>query len=342
MYKIGEYKDKIIKCLNDIERGTVYLNKGGRFDQTKDAEEFFRGLLNLFFSWNLKALNTEVDPNYEGADLGDITKRIAVQITSESSSDKVQDSILGFKNKCLTDGYAELYILMYKGKGDFPRANFAKTVDSTFVFEKSKHILDLSDLCTKIKDAEFETYIEPIYIYLDRTVGVNYCGLDTSIDDLGIIGEIYEFIQKKKPNSTTDFKTISSLSSINLIPKIKLNFPKEQQDHLNRLILKVWDKKEIVKDFIEREIEDDELSVNELIFQIQSDFCELRGSDKPDAKIEDISIMKELAIKYIPDKKTKNPNYIANAESLVFYFFEFCYIGDKTIKCKLEQPTLFD
>lgn len=342
MFKIGEYKDKIIKCLYDLERETIFNNKAGRFDHTKDAEEFYRGLLNLFFNWNLMGLNTEKDPNYEGADLGDISKKIAVQITSESTSGKVHDSIKGFKNRSLNDGYAELYIFMYKGKSDFPKADFSRTVDNAFVFDKSKHIIDNTDLCVKIKDAKFEDYIVPIFNYLDKLFGLSYIGLDNANDDLGIIGEIYDFIQENKPKTHTDKETISIISSIDLLPKIRLNFPLEQRDHIKRLMLKTWDKKEIVKEFIERQNQEDEISVTELSFLIQADFCEIRGSYKPDAKIEDIRIIKELSMKYIPDNKARNPNYIANAEALVFYFFEFCYIGDKTLKNEPEQPTLFD
>lgn len=342
MFKIGEYKDKIITRLLDLQQGAIFNNKAGRYDHTKDAEEFYRGLLNLFFNWDLKGLNTEKDPNYEGADLGDISKKIAVQITSESTSDKVHNSIKGFKNRSLNDGYDELYIFMYKGKEDFPRVEFSKTVDSAFVFDKAKHILDNSDLCAKIKDAEYENYIVPIYNYLEKLVGMSYIGLDDLNDDLGIVGEIYDFIQENKPKKTTDKEAISTISSIDLIPKIRLNFPLEQRDHIKRLMLKTWDKKEIVKEFIERQNQEDEISVNELSFLIQADFCEIRGSYKPDAKIEDIRIIKELSMKYLPDSKAKNPNYIANAEALVFYFFEFCYIGDKTLNNKPEQPTLFD
>jgi len=340
MYNIGYFKEKIINCLNDFARYTTFSNKAGYLDPNKDAEEIYRGLLNLFFDWNLKNLNTEKDPNYEGADLGDIEKGIAVQVTSEKDSDKVHDSIKGFKNKSLREGYNELYILMFKGKNDFPRADFAKTVDGAFIFDKSKHIIDHSDLCVKLKDAEFD-YLKAIYDYLDKVVGLSYSGLDEDIDDLGIISEIFDYIQKNKPKKATDINTIISSSGTDLVPKIKLNFSKEQQDSIERLMKKTWDKKEVVGKFIQNQIQEDEISVNELIFQIQEDFCKLRGSDKHDAKIQDISIIQNLSQKYLPERKKKNIAYIANAESLIFYFFEFCYIGDKTEK-QDQQKSLFD
>ena len=340
MLKIGESKEKIINCLLDMERSASFHNKAGRFDHTKDAEEFYRGLLNLFFDWDLKALNTEKDPNYEGADLGDKTRKIAVQITSQNDAQKVHDSINGFKKKCLKEGYEELYVFMYKGKGDFPKVDFSKTVNEAFTFDKSKHILDNSDLCVKLRDAEFDSFINPIYDYLDKTVGLSYSGLDEPVEDLGIIGQIFDFIQENRPKKSIGKEAILVASNMNLTPKINLNFSFEQKDRVTGLMLGTWDKKEIVKDFIERHIQEDDISVNELVYLIQDDFCEIRGSNTPVAKIEDIRSIKDLSLKYIPENRKKNPSYIANAEALIFYFFEFCYIGDKT--STREQKTLFD
>ena len=341
MYNIGIFKEKIINRLKELERCATFSNKAGYFDINKDAEEFYRGLLNLFFGWNLKNLNTEKDPNYEGVDLGDIEMRIAVQVTSENDSDKVHDSIKKFKNKSLREGYNELYVLMFKGKGNFPKVTFAKTVGEAFVFNKPKHIIDHSDLCAKLKDAEFD-YLKAIDDYLDKMVEPSYSGLDEDIDDLGIISELFDYIQKNKPKKATDIYTIVNSSGIDLVPKIKLNFTKEQQDHIERLMKKTWDKKEVVGKFIQNQIQEDEISINELIFQIQADFCKLRGSNKPDAQIQDISIIQNLSQKYLPERKKKNIGYIANAESLIFYFFEFCYIGAKTEKQVHQQKFLFD
>lgn len=237
MYNIGDFKNKIINCLNELERRTTFFNKAGRFDLNKDAEEFYRGLLNLFFDWNLKNLNTEKDPNYEGADLGDIERRIAVQVTSENNSGKVHDSIRGFKTRSLKEGYKELYILMFRGKSNFPRADFAKRANGAFIFDKSKNIIDHSDLCVKLKDAEFD-YLKAIYEYLDKIIGLSYSGLDENIDDLGIISELFDYIQKNKPKKATNIDRIVNSSGIDLVPKIKLNFPKEQQDSIERLMKK--------------------------------------------------------------------------------------------------------
>jgi len=329
MDEIGKYKSEVIEALNNITRVADYSNKAGKFDINKDAEEFYRGLLNLFFGWGLKNANTEKDPNYAGVDLLYLGDKISVQVTSENDSEKVHKSIRGFKDKAMLEGYIELYVLMFKGKGNFPRASFAKTVDNQFVFDKDKHIIDHSDLCAKLKDAEFD-YVEAIWEYLKKWNCLAYGNLDESTDDLGIIGEIFEYIQANKPKKVSSVETISSSASIELIPKIKLNFPTEQQEEISRLIKKTWDKKEIVKQFLEKQIEEDEISVNELAISIQDDYCKIKVSINSDAKIEDIEIIRELSQNYVPDMKKGNIGYVANAEALIFYFFEFCFIGKKT------------
>lgn len=179
MYKIEKYKKKIIACLKDLERNVLFQNAAGFFDVNRTAEEFYRELLNLCYEWSLEHLNTTKDPNYEGADLGDINRKIAVQVTSENDAEKVHKSIEGFKNKSLKDGYNTLYILMFKGKSDFPRANFATTVGGAFKFDRNKHIIDHSDLCAQLKDSKFQK-LKNIHNYLRSTVGHIYSELDTS------------------------------------------------------------------------------------------------------------------------------------------------------------------
>jgi len=226
------------------------------------------------------------------------------------------------------------------GKEEFPRADFARSVDNAFPFDKNKHIIDHSDLCENLRDAEFD-YVESIHKYLEKYGLIAYAGLDESIDDLGIIGEIFEYIQTNKPKAISTVESIFSSANIDLIPKIKLNFTKEQQSEIERLIKKTWDKKEIVKQFLENQIQEDEFSVNELTITIQDNYCNIKGVNDVNAKIEDIGIIRNLASGFLPENKKMNISYIANAEALIFYFFEFCFIGDKTEKQKNQQTSLF-
>lgn len=339
MKELEKFKSEIVEALNNLTRYADYKNRAGRFDVNKDAEEFYRGLLNLFFGWNLKNANSDKNPNFPGVDLLYLGDKIAVQVTSEDNSDKVHQSITGFKNRALKDGYNELYILMFKGKPDFPKADFASTVDDQFSFDKNKHIIDHSDLCAKLRNAEFDS-VKAIWEYLKTWKCIAYDNLDDNFIDLGIIGEIFDYIQTNKPKKLSGDDIIRSSASIELFPKIKLNFPEDQQEEISRFLRKTWDKKEIVRHFLEKQTEEDEISVYELASTIQDDFCKLKECKKSDAKVEDIEIIRKIALLYLPDIKKGNIGYVANAEALVLYFFEFCFIGKKTKENP--QKSLFD
>lgn len=345
MKVLSEYKKDIIEALNHIALISEAHNKAGMFDINKDAEEFYRGLLNLFYGWDLKNANTEKDPNYEGVDLLCMNSKIAVQVTSEKNSEKIHKSIKGFKNRALKEGYTELYILMFKGKQEFPRADFTSSVGDCFVFDKDKHIIDHSDLCAKLKDAEFDD-VKAIWRYLRKWNFFSYDSFDSfSENDLGIIAEIFNYIEAHRPKKLSSREAILSTAHINLIPKIKINFPIEQKNEIDRLIMRLWDKKETVEKFLQKEIEEDEVSVNELTLTIQEHYCEIKNNKDNEAKIEDIKIIRSLidycVETYLPENKRNHIGYKANMEAIIIYFFEFCFIGKKT---ENEPPpkSLFD
>ena len=61
------------------------------------AEQFVAGLLNIKNEWDLKNLNSNY-ANFPAVDLGDSTNRVAVQVTSTKTSDKISHT-LDFANK---------------------------------------------------------------------------------------------------------------------------------------------------------------------------------------------------------------------------------------------------
>lgn len=168
---ITKYKRTILRILLEIERTATFENKAGRFNINKDAEEFYRGLLNLFYGWKLKGLNTDDNPNNAGVDLGDSASGIAVQVTSEKTSAKIHDSIKGFVTECLPNGYKKLYVLMFRGKPEFPKVNFSTSTRGKFEFDKSAHIIDNTDLAKKIANLEFDT-LKAIYDYLNEATNL--------------------------------------------------------------------------------------------------------------------------------------------------------------------------
>jgi hypothetical protein len=342
MDKIGKYESEIVEALINIVRYAEYKNKAGKFDINNDAEEFYRVLLLLFYGWKLgKNANTEVDPYYVGVDLlflGEDGNKIAVQVTSENDSEKVHKSIRGFKDKAFKNGYTELYILMFKGKQNFPKADFATTVDGKFDFNKSKHIIDHSDLCAKLKGAEFD-FIENIWKYLKKWGCLAYSNLDSSIDDLGIIGEIFEFLFDNTPKKSSVHSLDSDVFA-KLIVKVPLNFPEEQQNRLSDMIRNTTDKRLLAQKYLQEY--EDELKILDLREWIQTKYCEIRGINNHEEPINDIGFLENLVSAILPTNRKNNSHYQGNAKAIVLHFFEFCFIGKKTQEEANRQKSLFD
>ncbi len=63
-------------------------SRAGLTDGNKVLEPIVRRTFNALFGWNLINLNTE-QANFPVADLGDRSRRIAIQVTNEASSDKI-------------------------------------------------------------------------------------------------------------------------------------------------------------------------------------------------------------------------------------------------------------
>lgn len=338
MKEIERFKNEITEALNNIVRYADFKGKAGRFDIYKDAEEFYRGLLSLFYGWNLKNANTEKDPNYSGVDLLYFGEAVAVQVTSENDSEKVHKSIIGFKDKAFKEGYTELYILMFKGKQEFPRADFSKTVDRAFIFDKNKHIIDNSNLCAKLKDAEFD-YVEAIWKYLKKWNCLPYNNLDESIDDLGIIGEIFEYIFNNLPKKPSNHSSESDVFA-KLKVKVPLNFPKEHQNRLSEMIKNTTEKRLLVEKYLQEY--EDETKILDLREQIQSKYCEMRGVSNHEEPINSIIFLEKLTESILWAKKASDIQYQGNAKAIILHFFEFCYIGKKTQEELNQTKSLFE
>ena len=161
-----KYKDEIVKALQRVKEYLEGSNFVGNNSVNFTAEDFYCGLLNAFYGWDLYNANKKTN-NYPGADLLCDTYKIAVQITKEQTTKKVYHTIDEYKKKPLKDGYKTLYILMFSGKGSFPRVKFDKEVGEAFEFDKTKHIIDHSDLLKLLNDNSGDiAYLKRIYDYL--------------------------------------------------------------------------------------------------------------------------------------------------------------------------------
>ena len=192
MFKIGTYLSKIVVNLNSL---AFFINKSnvlGLTDGNKLSENFFRDLLNDTFGYNLKNLNND-NPNCAGVDLGDEKEKICIQVTSDNSSEKIQESINKTENDGRHNNYDRIVIMIigYKKK-------YKTTFNTTrFKFNFKKDIWDLSDIARKIQDSNDIGIATKVSDFLDSqldpVIGINPIILNDQ-DMALLIDSIYDFL----------------------------------------------------------------------------------------------------------------------------------------------------
>ncbi|MBK0368638.1 SMEK domain-containing protein [Flavobacterium agrisoli] len=142
--EVSEIKEYIKKWIYEIE----ISNSLNYFDINRVSEGVCLRLLNLIYEHNLRDLNKE-RKNFPGVDLGNAaSSKIAFQITSDSSANKIKKNLKTFKelglSKKFTNGVKFLILSTKKKK-------FSKIEGYDEIFDQSKDILFVSDLLSEIE-----------------------------------------------------------------------------------------------------------------------------------------------------------------------------------------------
>jgi hypothetical protein len=114
----GYYIGEIIDELAGLDAQVKTRNRLGLTDLTVYAENFFRDILNILLNANLKNLNAE-RANEPGLDLGDKSKKLAIQVTSTGTTQKV-DKTLEKITEQQTKDYSRVVVLVIgQGQGSY-------------------------------------------------------------------------------------------------------------------------------------------------------------------------------------------------------------------------------
>ena len=160
---------KIKDYLCDIERSIEFDTRADLFDINKHCENFYCGLLNIMYGYNLKNANID-SRNYASVDLIDDNNGIYFQVTSNNTRDKVQTTIDKFiKKEFYKDN--KLKILIICGK----KQNYKKEFNTQekFSFDKTKDIIDNRDLYSIISNFPIEK-IDKVLSYLKSEVDIKH------------------------------------------------------------------------------------------------------------------------------------------------------------------------
>ncbi|MEN5136986.1 MULTISPECIES: SMEK domain-containing protein [unclassified Pseudomonas] len=156
-YLIGQ----IIDEFSTLGEQAKLRNRLGLSDVSVFSENFFRDALNIID--NYKLINTNEDrANEPGVDLGDEVKKIAFQVTTTKSSEKIKNTL----KKITTEQrkkYDRFIILIIGEKQTTYDAvitalndRTASEISSEINFDPEKDIIDLTDLARKVVGLELE------------------------------------------------------------------------------------------------------------------------------------------------------------------------------------------
>ncbi len=139
----NQLRDVVSRIIVQVELATAQ----GRTDINLALEDAFIPILKSVYNLpHLVNLNRK-QKNFPGIDLGDDHDRVAFQVTSTTTLDKVKFTVRQFMDRAYYNTFDELFILMLGRKqASYSQASVNDVLTDQFAFNCKKHIIDLADL----------------------------------------------------------------------------------------------------------------------------------------------------------------------------------------------------
>ncbi|HDC4682858.1 SMEK domain-containing protein [Enterobacter cloacae subsp. cloacae] len=232
------YQNRIIKLLSWLRAEVELNNSLSLTDINKGAEDFYCGLLNIAYGYKLKNINI-VEPNTAAIDLGDIEKRIAIQVTSVAALSKAKYTVEKFIEKRLYESFDKLYILNIVKKKNYATSSIG---GPEYFLNPKIDIIDVEDLIKKINSdpdlsklraiSEFlEAEIQPLGqrpLVKEEKFNEQVCGLGTKIVRVEqLLAEV--IAQNARSEGLLSHEAILALAR-KLRPDELLNFAQAKQE----------------------------------------------------------------------------------------------------------------
>ena len=188
------YLKTIAENLALLSREVSILNAVNLYDINIIAEDFFPGLLNLIYGYELKNAN-HLEKNAPAIDLIDRKNRIAVQVTSDNSSTKIRHTIAEFNKNQAYHLYDRLVVLILTQKKKYS-SDF--DTQGLFSFEKTRDIWDVEKLIKDIRELE-TVQIKKISDYLSEELCNKYYSVrETQAGEVDTIIDLIEYISQNR------------------------------------------------------------------------------------------------------------------------------------------------
>ncbi|KAA2235976.1 SMEK domain-containing protein [Salinarimonas soli] len=143
----NQLRDVVSRIVVQVELATSQ----GRTDMNLALEDAFIPILKSVYNLpHLVNLNRK-QKNFPGIDLGDDHDRVAFQVTSTTTLEKVKSTVRQFMDRAYYNTFDELFILMFSRKqSSYSQASVNELLTDQFAFNCKKHIIDLSDLLGQV------------------------------------------------------------------------------------------------------------------------------------------------------------------------------------------------
>lgn len=146
-----EYIDKIVKYSTRFVQEVESYNSLNQYHINIHAESFLIPLLNEVFELSLENLNSTQKKNYPAIDLADFKNRVAFQITSTSSIDKIKHSLETFFKYDLNEEFDVIYFYILTAKKEkYNDGKLAPMLPKEFFFTTNEHVFDKDEILKKI------------------------------------------------------------------------------------------------------------------------------------------------------------------------------------------------
>ena len=128
----------------------------GHLDINKISEDVVCGLFRELYGFtDLRNLNNEEALNFPGIDLADDNARVAIQVTSDKSLDKVKETLRKIINHKLHEKYDRFIIYnLTRKQSSYSDQALSTVCGDTIEFDTRADILDFRDLSTKAAMAD--------------------------------------------------------------------------------------------------------------------------------------------------------------------------------------------
>ena len=150
---VEKMKESIASDMAWLEYEVKHRNAMKLYDINKHSEVIYCDLLNEVFGWNLVQANTPKNPNCKGIDLIDDNAKMFVQVSSEATKQKVEDTIAKISDQSKYDGF-KLYFLFISEKSKDIDFRSIKVPD--YITCGSGYVLYTADLTKHVQGRDFD------------------------------------------------------------------------------------------------------------------------------------------------------------------------------------------